>query len=43
MARRADMSHAAQTHIFGDSVGMLTAVAVDGFHRLAVALRNAEA
>ena len=41
VARRAGVSHAAPAHFFGDRAGMLTAVAVDGFHRLAVALRNA--
>lgn len=41
VARRAGVSHAAPAHFFGDRAGMLTAVATDGFHRLAVALRNA--
>jgi AcrR family transcriptional regulator len=41
VARRAGVSHAAPAHFFGDRAGMLTAVAVDGFHRLAVALRDA--
>ncbi|WP_167880627.1 TetR/AcrR family transcriptional regulator [Nocardioides guangzhouensis] len=41
VARRAGVSHAAPAHFFGDRAGMLTAVAVDGFHSLAVALRNA--
>lgn len=42
VARRAGVSHAAPAHFFGDRAGMLTAVATDGFHRLAVALRTAE-
>jgi AcrR family transcriptional regulator len=41
VARRAGVSHAAPAHFFGDRAGMLTAVATDGFHRLAVALANA--
>ena len=41
VARRAGVSHAAPAHFFGDRAGMLTAVAVDGFHRLAVTLRSA--
>ena len=40
VARRAGVSHAAPGHFFGDRAGMLTAVAVDGFHRLAAALRS---
>lgn len=41
VARRAGVSHAAPAHFFGDRAGMLTAVATDGFGRLAVAMRNA--
>jgi len=40
VARRAGVSHAAPGHFFGDRAGMLTAVAVDGFHRLAAVLRS---
>jgi AcrR family transcriptional regulator len=38
LARRAGVSHAAPAHHFGDKAGLLTAVAVDGFRRLAAAL-----
>jgi AcrR family transcriptional regulator len=41
VARRAGVSHAAPAHFFGDRAGMLTAVATDGFHRLARAMRDA--
>jgi AcrR family transcriptional regulator len=41
VARRAGVSHAAPAHFFGDRAGMLTAVATDGFGRLAVAMRTA--
>lgn len=41
VARRAGVSHAAPAHFFGDRAGMLTAVATDGFRRLAVAMRSA--
>ncbi len=41
VARRAGVSHAAPAHFFGDRAGMLTAVATEGFGRLAVAMRNA--
>src|SRR5918995_6499962 len=35
LARRAGVSHAAPTHHFGDKRGLLTALAADGFGRLA--------
>jgi AcrR family transcriptional regulator len=38
LARRAGVSHAAPAHHFGDKAGLLTAVAVEGFRRLAVTL-----
>ncbi|WP_173057883.1 TetR/AcrR family transcriptional regulator [Phytohabitans houttuyneae] len=38
LARRAGVSHAAPAHHFGDKAGLLTALAVEGFHRLADAL-----
>jgi len=38
LARRAGVSHAAPAHHFGDKAGLLTAVAIDGFHLLADAL-----
>jgi AcrR family transcriptional regulator len=41
LARRAGVSHAAPAHHFGDKPGLLTAVAADGFRRLAVTLREA--
>ena len=41
LARRAGVSHAAPTYHFGDKAGLLTAVAVDGFQRLAATLREA--
>lgn len=37
VARRAGVSHAAPKHHFGDRAGLLTAIAVDGFRRLAAA------
>jgi AcrR family transcriptional regulator len=40
LARRAGVSHAAPAHHFGDKAGLLTAVAADGFRRLAVTLRE---
>jgi AcrR family transcriptional regulator len=40
LARRAGVSHAAPAHHFGDKAGLLTAVAADGFERLAVTLRE---
>jgi AcrR family transcriptional regulator len=39
VARRAGVSHAAATYHFGDKAGLLTAVAVEGYQRLAEALR----
>jgi AcrR family transcriptional regulator len=41
LARRAGVSHAAPAHHFGDKAGLLTAVAADGFERLAATLRQA--
>jgi AcrR family transcriptional regulator len=41
LARRAGVSHAAPAHHFGDKAGLLTAVAADGFRRLAAALGEA--
>jgi AcrR family transcriptional regulator len=41
LARRAGVSHAAPAHHFGDKAGLLTAVAADGFERLAATLREA--
>jgi AcrR family transcriptional regulator len=38
LARRAGVSHAAPAHHFGDKAGLLTALAVEGFNRLADAL-----
>ena len=38
LARRAGVSHAAPAHHFGDKAGLLTAVATDGFRRLAASL-----
>ncbi len=38
VARRAGVSHAAPTHHFGDTRGLLTAVAADGFDLLASSL-----
>lgn len=43
VARRANVSHAAPAHFFGDRAGMLTAVATDGFDQLAAALAAAAA
>jgi AcrR family transcriptional regulator len=40
LARRARVSHAAPAHPFGDQAGLLTAVAADGFRRLAATLRE---
>jgi AcrR family transcriptional regulator len=42
LARRAGVSHAAPAHHFGDKAGLLTAVATEGFLRLADALRAVE-
>src|SRR5262245_11836715 len=41
LARRAGVSHAAPGHHFGDKAGLLTAIAVEGFELLTVALRRA--
>jgi AcrR family transcriptional regulator len=38
LARRTGVSHAAPAHHFGDKAGLLTAVAADGFQRLAATL-----
>ena len=38
LARRTGVSHAAPAHHFGDKAGLLTAVATDGFRRLAATL-----
>ena len=40
LARRTGVSHAAPAHHFGDKAGLLTAVATDGFQRLAATLRG---
>jgi AcrR family transcriptional regulator len=40
LARRTGVSHAAPAHHFGDKAGLLTAVATDGFRRLAATLRQ---
>jgi AcrR family transcriptional regulator len=40
LARRAGVSHAAPTHHFGDKKGLLTALATEGFERLAAALHK---
>jgi len=41
VARRAGVTHAAATYHFGDRVGLLTAVAAEGYRLLAEALREA--
>ncbi|MQM26916.1 TetR/AcrR family transcriptional regulator [Glycomyces albidus] len=41
VAKRAGVSHAAPAHHFGDKAGLLTAVAAEGFDRLADALERA--
>src|ERR671931_485088 len=41
LARRAGVSHAAPAHHFGDKAGLLSAVAADGFRRLAAARLHA--
>jgi AcrR family transcriptional regulator len=41
VARRAGVSHTAATYHFGDKRGLLTAVAVEGYRRLAAELRAA--
>lgn len=43
LARRAGVSHAAPAHHFGDRSGLLTAIAADGFQRLADALEASAA
>jgi AcrR family transcriptional regulator len=40
LARRTGVSHAAPAHHFGDKAGLLTAIAADGFRRLAATLRE---
>lgn len=40
LARRAEVSHAAPAHHFGDKAGLFTAIAVDGYHLLAAALEE---
>jgi len=42
LARRTGVSHAAPAHHFGDKVGVLTAIAAEGFTLLADALEAAE-
>lgn len=42
LARRADVSHAAPAHHFGDKAGLLTAIAIQGFELLAEALAEAQ-
>jgi AcrR family transcriptional regulator len=42
LARRAGVSHAAPAHHFGDKAGLLTALAVEGYERLADALTGAD-
>ncbi len=41
VARRAGVSHAAPAHHFGSSIGLLTAVATEGFQHLEAALAEA--
>ncbi|WP_225724582.1 MULTISPECIES: TetR/AcrR family transcriptional regulator [unclassified Nocardia] len=41
LARRAGVSHAAPAHHFGDRAGLLTALAIEGFERLADELDTA--
>ncbi|MFK8023071.1 MAG: TetR/AcrR family transcriptional regulator [Ilumatobacter sp.] len=41
VARRAGVSHAAPAHHFGDTRGLLTSLATEGFERLATALGDA--
>ncbi len=43
VARRAGVSHAAPAHHFGDSTGLLTALAADGFRELSDRLAEASA
>jgi AcrR family transcriptional regulator len=42
VARRVGVSHAAPAHHFGDKAGLLTAIAVEGFERLAGALSTGD-
>src|SRR5918994_6263796 len=42
LARRADVSHAAPAHHFGDKAGLLTALAAEGYGLLADALDAAQ-
>ncbi|MEU8387618.1 TetR/AcrR family transcriptional regulator [Micromonospora sp. NPDC048842] len=42
LARRAGVSHAAPAHHFGDKAGLLTALAAQGFDKLAQALSEAD-
>jgi AcrR family transcriptional regulator len=42
LARRAEVSHAAPAHHFGDKAGVLTAVAIEGYEILADALAEAQ-
>ena len=42
LARRADVSHAAPAHHFGDKAGLLTALAAEGYDLLADALTAAQ-
>jgi AcrR family transcriptional regulator len=42
VARRAGVSHAAPVHHFGDKAGLLTAIAAEGFRKLATALKEAD-
>lgn len=41
LARRLGVSHAAASHHFGDKTGLITALAAEGFHRLAARLQAA--
>ena len=41
LARRAGVSHAAPAHHFGDKRGLLTAIATEGYERLAAELQRA--
>ncbi|MFG2622597.1 TetR/AcrR family transcriptional regulator [Streptomyces sp. NPDC048507] len=43
LARRAEVSHAAPAHHFGDKAGLLTAIATEGFDLLAAALATVPA
>lgn len=42
LARRAEVSHAAPAHHFGDKAGLFTAIAAEGYELLAAALEGAE-